>query len=472
MVRRRATGRIYRFRRGRWRHRRRFPRKRRFHRRRRYKKRHYSFRKRFKNAFFNSHPGSYVVRLKNPYNIQHVLFQGIIFVPDPIYVTDITKENQFMTCTRTAKITISLYKLWRAVMNLDQDGKIGGPMPIGCKNYWMDPNDPIWQKSNKGIWPWSNQYNPNKSGAVPASQDKNYWFDNIETKNVQAGATRSHWWNWALMLVHPIDPQRLQRCPGPLTIKELFERFGGYQLFRHRKTKVSLAAVSPSSATDTWSPVASIAVQDNYFELQGEIQKGWTTGATPYTGARFVPGKGTSKFMADETIPPAQPPPWIDPDTDHTKWNLSTLPHKAQAMYSNEKFLSFAAISALGGQWSFPPPQKPVSHASFSHHTINGSNDPQGRRWMTLFPRETLNTPESIPDNSDFNKNIATIYMAQGGSQCVPWRFGTATVNPLTQPFQSKYWAVLKIKSWWTLGNSRRPWPWDVNTAILTQLRE
>lgn len=326
----------------------------------------------------------------------------------------------------------------QATMPLDAQSKLGGPCPGVCQNR----GDQTDRESN---WPYCNVP---KQGLTPSSSPID-------------------WWRWALLIVRPTDSRTYWLPPQIPSLHSLGQIFGGWQLFRHVKTQVQIMA---TRAEGSFSPVASIKSQDMYlWRRQG--YGAWKQGQQPCTGGQITSiSGGTRNFDADEGIPPSEPPQYrlCASYSGPQVWDYCAINNSEKTDYSNECFMSFATITALGGQWSFPPGQRSVSRRTFNHHTVSHQEDPQGRRWNTLVPinKEWIN--DGSMESSEINKTIAVIYLAQGTNISPSYKFGTFTEQIETTPMVNRIWAIARIKSQWQLGNHRRPWLWDVNWSNTT----
>ncbi|QNJ60062.1 VP1 [Pigeon gyrovirus] len=461
---RRPRGRYYRFRRGRWRRFRRLRsrfRSRFRHRRIRHRRRRRRFKKIFRRAFFNPHPGTYVVRRANPYNTLRLLFQGIIMIPHCIYNASTAQQyaNYTLTAVRAASIGWTLGNLLRAVMPLDSGSKLGGVPATALES-----------------WTVTGGTSPGTTGnvtAFPPPPGARYPFGRPEQTATQVGFDPSSWWRWALALMYPLPKERNDNYPLVMSKDQMYRMFGGYQLYRHIVSKFKILCTRPAP-NSSFSPVASLVVQDGFWNQRGRHQYTVTRGGRPFSGAQ-PSAVGSTNYTCNETTWPAHPPtpfneaqdqgmPWVTPGGGPvTDFNLYM-----NASYADFKFPSFAVLSALGAPWTFPPQQKPIMRGSFTKHTIKGTNDPQGERWWNLLPRRDGGSP--IPDtNSDIDNLVATIFLAQGSDITSPVRFGTAqyTIKE-ANAFQQDTWCIIKFKSMWALGNQQRPYLQDINYWIAT----
>ncbi|AWT08462.1 hypothetical protein [Gyrovirus 10] len=409
----RSRGKFYTFRRGRWRKHRRFRpyrRRRRFRFRKRKFRPRYGFRRRFKRAFWNQHPGSYVVRLPNPQNTLNLMFQGIVWFPLPKYCINSTNTlknidvQNVITC-RVGSIHISLKQFLLAVMSLSGTTKLGGPS-IGKLYY--EAKDKLGQAGN---YPYMEKI---------ASQ-------------TQSASLPSQWWRWAIMFMYPPDNKLIDYFPAQPDPKDLQNILGGWSLFRHKKTKVAIIATSPQG---NWSPVASLTSQDSYFMRHCSNVFAVTKGNFPLSGA--VGTKTPTSFLPDECEYPSRPPQAEQtnqtgiPGQCYTRQPQDGLV-ETDCWYSQETFPSFGTLSALGASWAFPPGQRSFSHGSVNHHTITGSGDPEGQRWRTLNPLTTFPITSS-EQGSDYDRVIASIYLAQGSDQFLPYKYGTDQDQPNWRP--------------------------------------
>lgn len=421
-------GRYYRFRHGRWKRYKRLRRRRRYRRRRPYRRR--SFVRRVKRQFFNPHPGTYAVRKTNPYNKMTIFFQGIIMIPRAqlIYATGTKKDlkNNY-SYARVAMVDISLYKLLLATSPLDYLSKLGGPLPGAVDSKWP----------TAGISKFLQEGYP-VADTSPSGIAKKPYTD------------PGQWWRWALIFMKP-SPWSLQAIwPLSPEAPDMLLGLGQFQLFRHIKTTLKVLATDDIGGS-SFSPVASLLVQDRYWGRRDEE-------GTPQEGAPPMLGKRAGNLEASETWSPAHPPPT----------GRDTFAPNKHMSFSKMIFPSFLTLSAIGASWSFPPKQKSIGRGSFSKHTMKGTNDPQGERWLTLFPKgwETTGDASAIFRSTDLARTIGQLYLAQGTQRTGTWRFGTAQfpagmIPPDDPVFTMQPWAIIKIWSKWQLANTRRPWPWD-----------
>nr|WJN23036.1 VP1 [Gyrovirus GyV3]WNA12400.1 VP1 [Gyrovirus GyV3] len=444
---RRHRGKFGYYRRGRWHWRHRL-RRRRYSRRRklRYARRRPSARS-VKRKIFNPHPGSYLVRLPNPYNAINLYFQGLVFIPRATsYLPDTTKGKN-VTTTNVALINVNLKEFFWATLPLDARSKIGGPNPFpqhiqGCD--WAGI-----ATTHKGTWPYSTQMSSAR----------------------QPGAWPSEWWRWALLLMHPRSNVRFFGSPKLMTLSQIGQFLGGWQLFTHRFTKFRVLA---TKSRESFSPVASLLVQDNYFarrEGAGPPISGQPPMCTMQRLTRDYSGTESNAPANETTIPsmPPDPPQYpvqtgCSTSADPGEYLLAGLTRTAvSCWYSRSTYPSFATLSALGAPWSFPAGQKSISKTSFNKHVIRGMGDPQGKKWLTLVPKgqEWINADSMT--KSELDTDIATLYLAQGTSRANSYKFNTFHEVMVQDPMNVAPWAVVKVSSVWTLGNNRRPYPWDVN---------
>lgn len=386
-----------------------------------------------------------MVRLPNPQNTLTLFFKGIVFIPTTkVYPTQQipAKEWQKYTATNVAAIQLNLWELFKATFPQDAVSKMGGPC-IGAMHVTGGPVNGEFAKD----W-WPNTMLPHK--------DRN------------PASFPYEWWRWALIMLYPREPTRFYAAQRPLTIEQVGGLFGGWQLFRHRKTKFRVLATKPYGY---FSPVASLLSQNDYLarrEGEGPPIEGNPPMCSAYISNTSSTPRKESYFATDDTRPPAKPP-------NFQKWPEVTGPYivgpykhysvkDAKYLYSRSTWPSFATLSALGAPWSFPPGQKTITRGSFNKHTITGSGDPQGRRWMTLVPKNKEDITAQTMTGTELNTDIATLFLAQGSAEFNTYKFGTTHGEILVQrPLACTVWAVVKIESIWQLGNMRRPYPWDVS---------
>nr|AKQ19376.1 VP1 [Gyrovirus GyV9] len=439
-------GRVGWYHRGKWRWGRRFPRKRavRVRRRRfRLKSRRGRFTRYFKKRFFNPRPGSYIVRLRNPYNTLNLLFQGVIFINCAKQSLNDFSGQQKITYCRVAKIGFSLANLLRANWAMTKEGKLGGPSPC---HYHDKVQGRTWNPNDN----WPGGYYPSVDSGK------------------EAAATPDDWWRWAIMLVSPADTNMCFKSPKPIYLEEMLEQLGGYQLFTHRVTKVKVLATDGMGST--FSPVASLMVQDEYFNRDRGSKRG-QEGQLPYTGGictQRAQGSAPQYFTQDEGVSPWMPPNVrkVDASTTYNTGETVTCEWMGDhpAIYSPEIYMSFATLTALGAPWSFPSNQKGISRGSFNKHTIRGVNDPQGQKWMTLVPKKVWwIDAEEDAEKTGIETIIGELYLAQGAIIGNSYKFGTYQQELPKDTLVNHTWAIIKVRSLWTLGNHRRPYNWDVN---------
>lgn len=388
--------------------------------------------------------------MANPYNIQTVLFKGVIFIPVAVFgKEDPTDTNYFFS--RGATVSLSLANLLRAVLPLDAVSKAGGPCAGRLGHY------------NNAYPEW---------GALK---------DNT-TNQVQSSPFE--WWRWALMLMMPEDLGRLRLYPGFLSTMDMLFFLGGWQLFQHVRTEFLVEA---TMSTGEWSPVASLFVEDAYWSAnthKNNWMQSYNVGGTKFSVGTPLPGctsyehiqAGWTKVQQDapdEMFPPGWPPAKADAGAAITKFE--------QGIYCQTCFPSFAMLFTLGAPLSFPPHQQPVGRRSFSKHTVKGIEDPQGRKWMTLWPKSSPTrlvapgTPGAL-DQSEVETLIGQLFLAQAGNNCPVWTFGTHVDTANTTNIYGEktmgtawgakgnmvnHWAVIKVTSKWRLGNHTRWWFWD-----------
>nr|BAE98147.1 VP2d1 [Chicken anemia virus] len=189
--------------------------------------------------------------------------------------------------------------------------------------------------------------------------------------------------------------------------------------------------------------------------------------------------QATNKFTAVGNPSLQRDPDWYRWNYNHSiavwlrecsRSHAKICMNSTQAWWSWDTYMSFATLTALGAQWSFPPGQRSVSRRSFNHHKARGAGDPKGQRWHTLVPLGT----ETITDSymgapaSELDTNFFTLYVAQGTNKSQQYKFGTATYALKEPVMKSDAWAVVRVQSVWQLGNRQRPYPWDVNWANST----
>nr|UVH33471.1 capsid protein [Gyrovirus galga1]WIC83148.1 VP1 [Gyrovirus galga1] len=442
--RRRPRGRFGFYHRGRWHWRHRL-RRRRYSRRGKFGyARRRSFDRRVKRRIFNPHPGSYVVRLPNPYNKLTLFFQGIVFIPEAQAFVKSTYTKTNLTVCHVASINVNLREFMLATMPLDAKSKIGGPNPYpqhlqGCQ--WS-------AQTTQDAWPYSAGRSETKRPSVPPSE----------------------WWRWALLVMHPRAPGRFYNAPKLMTLDAMGDLLGGWQLFRHVKTKFRVLATMGQGA---FSPVASLLVQNDYWSrrhLEGFPVKGAPPMCTMQRKTQQY-GNVESNAPADEQWLPVNPPdPPQYPNQQGCSQNvapgiyrLAGLEDSSRCFYSKACFPSFAALSAMGAPWSFPSTQKPIQRGSFNKHSITGTGDPQGRRWLTLVPKGVEWITDDTMEPTQLDTDIATLFLAQGSPVWAPYKFGTFHKAMALTAMQTTPWCVVKVRSIWQLGNQRQPYPWQVN---------
>lgn len=283
----------------------------------------------------------------------------------------------------------------------------------------------------------------------------------------------SEWWRWATIFMYPMD----QSLQGPIPLSPnagtMALIFGGYQLFRHKKTVLKVLAVDDLQGKP-FSPVASLLIQDTYWGRR--MWKG-----KPIPGPPPMTGATQGKSVCNENWSYARPPDWKWDQAGHTTsyqggyvWpSIWKNPGTNTVLYSSMCFPSFLTLTAWGASWTFPPSQKGFQKGSFSRHSMIGTNDPQGERWLNLLPRNIENPPGDLgplkAEGSQIDKIIGQLFLAQGATYTGHWRFGTATERldgGKDNILVNRTWAVVKIWSEWQLGNTRKPYPWDVNWFV------
>nr|AEN71110.1 VP1 [Chicken anemia virus] len=437
---RRPRGRFYAFRRGRWHHLKRLRRRYKF----RHRRRQRYCRRAFRKAFHNPRPGTYSVRLPNPQSTMTIRFQGVIFLTEGLILPKNSTAGGYadhMYGARVAKISVNLKEFLLASMNLTYVSKLGGPI--------------------------AGELIADGSKSEAAENWPNCW---LPLDNNVPSATPSAWWRWALMMMQPTDSCRFFNHPKQMTLQDMGRMFGGWHLFRHIETRFQLLATKNEGS---FSPVASLLSQGEYLTRRDDVkyssdhQNRWRKGEQPMTGGIAY---ATGKMRPDEQQYPAMPPdPPIITSTTAQGTQVRCM-NSTQAWWSWDTYMSFATLTALGAQWSFPPGQRSVSRRSFNHHKARGAGDPKGQRWHTLVPLGT----ETITDSymgapaSEIDTNFFTLYVAQGTNKSQQYKFGTATYALKEPVMKSDSWAVVRVQSVWQLGNRQRPYPWDVNWANST----
>lgn len=441
--------------------RRRFRRRLWWRRRRYYKARHRfhtrSFRKRIKRLFFNKNPRWYTVKLPNPYNIQNIFFQGIIFIPKSVFVTETDKESSMKTkiieCLRQALVSISFGAMLKAAMPLDAASKTGGPVvgQLGAYN------------SNRPDW-------------------------DLKTSMVNMNSLPFDWWRWALLFMRPSWDIRTEALPGVAFETNMVGMLEGWQLMRHVKTSMLVEA---TKSHGSWSPVATLAVQDRYW-AGGTGNRAWVyqTGSGSGTVGLQTPLPGHSQHNINEqpsqsqTYQPKKPDEYFFPNwpPGYFTSNSEQGDMKETGYYTGLMLPSFATLSALGASWSFPPTQQSVSKRSFTKIIIKGNGDPMGKKWMTLWPKNNDERTYQIPLHDDEKSwgdlytPVGQVFLAQATDHdTLVGNFGTLhdrdrdinaqrtwpdEDNALLGP-SMQHWAIIKIQSQWQLGNTRRPWWYD-----------
>lgn len=359
-------------------------------------------------------------RITRPYNSQRIFFQGIIFVPRCFLYIGEGKTVPQLTACNVSKIDISFGNLLKAVFPLDAGSKLGGP--IAGQQKWTPPSS------------W-----PHVSAAYPVAD---------KPAGSVAPSTNPHeWWRWALILMYPSDNVRMFGTPGVMTAEEMGSMFQMYQLIRHVRTKLKVMATDDMDAK--WSPIASLLVQDMYFENRANNYNNTT---------EWMPGKqplcGKDGSDCNEKFIPSRP-------SADQRFSYSNV----TCYYTGSCYPSFITLSALGSGWAFPPQQQPVSRRSFNKHSMKGRNDPLYGPWMQLLPKNLYTVDAPAMAKGDLNTIVGTLFLAQGSNMSRPYKFMTAMYKPDNAPFKNNAWAVVKITSEWILGNTRRPYFWDVSWA-------
>ena len=117
----------------------------------------------------------------------------------------------------------------------------------------------------------------------------------------------SEWWRWALLVMHPRAPGRFYNAPKLMTLDAMGDLLGGWQLFRHVKTKFRVLATMGQGA---FSPVASLLVQNDYWSrrhLEGFPVKGAPPMCTMQRKTQQY-GNVEANAPADEQWLPVNPP--------------------------------------------------------------------------------------------------------------------------------------------------------------------
>ncbi|AWX63610.1 VP1 [Ashy storm petrel gyrovirus] len=428
-------------RRWRWRNRRR----RRYRPTRRLRYRYKRYRRRnsaraIRRLFFKPNPGTEPVRITKPYNSLGVTFQGIILIPQTVAAWSLNvpqDQTDNYISSRVAKIDVSFANLLRAVLPLDYISKIGGPIPGRLQSQVTgQPSDTPPPKTG---WPY----------AKPMTQD-----GQTPTSNP------SEWWRWALLLMHPTDNVRFLTTPQIMNTEEMGAMFAQYQLLRHEFTRFKVECIDDGGLK--WSPVASLAIQNQYWEIKSNPTSPYTahTIVQPGTQTEIVNQATGPRTPTDQDCPTRQYPRYL-----HNGQTPDKLANTFSTILCKETgyiFPSFATLSAMGAPWAFPPQQKPVGRGSFNKHKMKGRNDPLKGPWMTLLPKNICNVSENEMVGGDLNTIIGTLFLAQGSNHYTTYKFMTMqdTVQPLIM--QTRAWAAVKIQSRWTLANTRRPYRWDV----------
>lgn len=357
-------------------------------------------------------------RITKPYNKLIVTFQGIIFVPRArAYIKDKTTNN--VVCCNVAKIDINFGNLLKAVLPLDAGSKLGGPI-VG-----------------RQLW--------NKPQSWPGISGEYYPLSKFPDSGSSPGVHAHEWWRWALVFMHPSDNVRLFETPKIMTASEMGSMFQMFQLLRHNKTKLKVQAIDDMG--QKWSPICSLLVQDQYFETRTTEN----SDPTQYFTAN-LPLTGVIGNDCNEPRIPSRP-------SRNTHDSFATI----QCVYSGTSYPSFSTLAALGAPMAFPPQQKPVTKGSFNKHSMTGRNDPLQGQWMTLLPKNLQVVSDAEMAKGDLNTTIGSLFLAQGSNTCRPYKLMTCMYQPENDPMKNNNWAVVKIQSQWTLGNTRRPYFWDVN---------
>lgn len=361
-----------------------------------------------------------------------------------------TYQQYTMSAVRATSLGWTLGNLMRSVFPLDSGSKLGGYPATILKNWNVGANT-HYPPPPDGRWPWENP------AIYPNTQAQQMGFD------------PSSWWRFAIVFMFPEPRERQTKYPLILEQDEMCRIFGGYQLFRHIITKMKILCIDPAPGTN-FSPIASLVVQDNYWNNNDRHVFRTDVGARPFSAAQSVAGQ-SSQWSCNETTYPTRPPPSWNANQRGQPWEepgaqAAQFEKYMNAVYAGFKLPSFGVLTSLGAPWTFPPQQKLIGRGSFTHHTFKGTNDPQGERWLTLMQVNQTSDPVT---QTDLDRTIATIFLAQGTNSTSPIRFGTAQYL-IDRPtaFQNNFWAIIKFKSKWQLGNKQRPYIYDVNQWIST----
>lgn len=110
-------------------------------------------------------------------------------------------------------------------------------------------------------------------------------------------------------------------------------------------------------------------------------------------------------------------------------------------------YLSFLELSAFGASWCFPPGQRCTGRGLMSKHSFTGSNDPMVDRWLPMIP-----LPDHFPGTSEIEKIFAQLHLALFTPLEDKASRGTSLLPIVNDPV-SQYWALIRVKSWFQLGN-------------------
>lgn len=158
----------------------------------------------------NPHPGAYVVKRSRPYDQMSIYFQGMIFFPVCISQTTPVPDNA--AALRVARVDISLYNLLKACY-------------VG-----------------------SSHFGPKTWGGSKVGPDQ--------------------WWYWSYVRMFPQAYQWLGQGAESMTSVQAVNMFGGYHLFRHLRTEISVMAWENTGFGA--SPVASLLVQDQFWNMEAD----------------------------------------------------------------------------------------------------------------------------------------------------------------------------------------------------------
>lgn len=209
------------------------------------------------------------------------------------------------------------------------------------------------------------------------------------------------WWRWAWIDMVPTFGVRAAGLVPQFNVTDIFNWLGRYQVFKHNRTSLAVLNTTVGPSTDAGplpnmtSILASLLSQDNYFKFNNE----------------------------------------------HDPHNVS-------------QYLTFMQLSALGAPWAFPPGQRGSKGGLFNHHSMVGTNDPQADPWLPLVPPRGETDIANQPIVTQMQKVIGSLHLALFLSITPSGAAGTAVGKGLGSKVENT-WALIRIKSSWTLGNLR-----------------